>query len=152
MYTGRRDPEIRIIVEKEHCTTYTDSSSKRWIEIFIPPEKITDYTTQWGSLMIDPKQVDTPEKGSPYNVIRVNDGAQITVSTKDSKHNVIANETLTPDQIIGRMLKYYRAKTYANDLTYPVTKDDIESHALYQDMNQIGQNMLYYINRLPKLL
>lgn len=152
MYTGRRDPEIRIIVEKEHCGSYTDQSSKRWVEVFVPTESIADYTSQWGSLMIDPKQVDSLGKDSPYNVIRVNDGAQITVSTKDQNHKVTYSETLTPDQIIGRLLKYYRAKTYANDAEFPVTGDDVTSYEMYQDMTRIGQTMTFYMNRLPKTL
>lgn len=152
MYHGRRDPEIRIVVEKEHCSSYTDQNSKRWVEIFIPTESIADYPTQWGSLMIDPKQVDSLGKDSPYNVIRVNDGAQITVSVKDKNRNVTYSEILTPDQIIGRWLKYYRAKTYANDLDYPVTGDDVTSYAMYEDMEHMGQNMLFYMNRLPKTI
>ena len=152
MYKGRRDPEIRIVVEQQHCSKYTDASGNAWIEVFIPPESANDYNSQWGSLMVDKKQVDNLGATNPYNVIRVNDDADITVSVKDRNHTVISWETLKPKQIIGRLLKYYRFKTYYSDQYFPVNTDDIESFAMYEDMRHTGQEMMYYMNRLPKTI
>lgn len=152
MYKGRRDPEIRIVVEQEHCSKYRDSCGVMWVEIFIPPESVKDYDSQWGSLMIDRRQVDNLGKDNPYNVIRVNDDADITVSIKDANHSVLSYETLKPKEIIGRLLKYHRYKAYHDDKYFPVTDDDVESFAMYEDMHAHGQEMMYYMNRLPKLL
>ncbi len=152
MYKGRRDPEIRIVVEQKHCDKYKDKAGILWTEIFIPPESVTDYDSQWGSMMVDRHQVDNLGSTNPYNVVRVNDDADITVSIKDTNHNVISYETLKPREIIGRLLKYYRYKTYHSDEYFPVTGDDIESFELYKDMHRLGQEMMYYVNRLPKVI
>ena len=152
MYKGRRDPEIRIVVEQDHCSKYTDASGNTWIEVFIPPESVNDYNNQWGSMMVDKKQVDNLGTNSPYNVIRVNDDADITVSTKDQNHSVVDWEILKPKEIIGRLLKYCRFKTYYYDQYFPVNTDDIESYKMYEDMHSTGQEMMYYMNRLPKVM
>ena len=47
MYRGKRDPEIRIVVMQKHCAEYKSKQNLKFIEIFIPPEDIHDYNSQW---------------------------------------------------------------------------------------------------------
>lgn len=151
MFNGRRDPEVRIIVEKLYCTAYRAKTGGQWVEIFIPPENIDDYdTTQWGSIMIEPKQIDNLGKESPYNLFRVNDGAKIVNSVKDKHRNVVSDEILLPIQIIGRILKYERFKRFSTYAPFNTHDNmDIPSIALAYDMTNMGQSMLNYMNRMP---
>lgn len=156
MYIGRRDPEVQIIVPQNVCDTYTAKDGRSFIEIFVPPENIFEYNmnsyTSWGSMMVMPHQVDALRKGTPYNSVRVNDGAQIVCSVKDVHHNVIGSETLLPEDIIGRYLKYYRFLLYVDTCFTNDCVDDLntKSFDLYLDMLHLGQTMEFYMNRLPR--
>lgn len=151
MYSGRRDPEVRIVVPKAKCSKYLSKTHMKWIEIAVPPESIADYSSEWGTIMVQPEQVTTLDKESKDNIIRVNDGAAIQYSVKDANHVVIASENLTPVEIIGRYLKYYRYETFKNedDVIDAIDTPSIDN---YNDMAALGQNMLYYMNRLPKFI
>lgn len=149
MYTGRRDPEIRIAVPHNQCSRYNSRTSGQWIEIFVPPENITEYAAKWGSIMVKPEQVCNI--GGGLNIIRINDGAQINNSVKDDNHAVISTEVITPDIITGRWLKYYR---YCRFVNAGLAEDqlNIPSSTLYQDMTLRGMAMPFYMNRLPFVL
>lgn len=148
MYIGQRDPEVHILVQQKNCFLYTSKSGSDFVEIYIPPEHIKDYTNPWGSIMVKQNQVDYLTKTSPLNVVRVNDDADIICSVKDEKHRVTSQEVLKPKQIIGRVLKYERYCLFVNTST----DLDIPSIALYQDMKQTGLTMETYLNRLPMCL
>lgn len=152
MYAGHRDPEIPIIVPQYHCSTYQSTrDGQTYIEIEIPPEYPIDYAGTWGSIMIRPDQIFNVNDG--MNMICVNDGAAITVSIKNKFHRIISREQLTPAQIIGRFLKFYRYTRYYANFSDPqmrkIELEDTPSEALYTDMMHMGQTMLEYINRLP---
>lgn len=150
---GRRDPEIRIAVPEKYCTIYKANSGIKWTEIFVPPEDINDYdNTLWSSIMVEPAQVDNTGKNCIYNIVRVNDGADIVNSTKDINRRIIATEVLQPHQIIGRYLKYLRFIRFSKDSDISPENLNIDSMRLYQDMTAVGQDILYYINRLPKYI
>lgn len=150
MYQGRRDPEIRIVVPSEFCNRYQSKASGIWIEIFTPPESIDAYKSRWGSIMVRPEQVCNIGRG--MNVIRINDGAKINNSVKDDQHVVQSTEILTPDVITGRWLKFYRHQRFEripmqDDVLHEIL--DIPSEKLYNDMLSLGQNMQFYMNRMP---
>lgn len=148
-YQGRRDPEIRIVVPHNQCKRYQSKTSGVWVEIFTPPENVDDYATTWGSIMVRPEQVCNI--GDGLNIIRINDGAKVNNSVKDANHAVISTEVITPDIITARWLKFYRYDLFNR---CGVSKDvlDIPSIRLYNDMLSIGQNMTFYMNRLPLML
>lgn len=149
MYKGRRDPEIRIVVPHTFCQRYNSKTSGQWIEIFTPPETTGEYNNQWGSLMVKPDQVCNI--GDGLNIIRINDGAAIQNSVKDDAHVVISTETLTPDIIIGRWLKFYRYDLFKRCGIDPVRLDN-PSVDIYADWQRSGQTMQFYMNRLPLIL
>lgn len=152
MFRGRRDPEIGIVVEQKRCGTYTSKNGGSWIEVEVPPEDTAEYDSKWETIMVDKKQVDNLDEYGALNYIRVNDGADIVCSLKDEKHKVIDGETLKPVQIIGRLLKYYRWAEYHERHTELAEELDRPSLDLYNDMVTLGQDMLGYMNRLPKVL
>lgn len=158
MYIGRRDPEVQIVVPQHLCNTYIAKDGREFVEVFIPPESIYDYQLphhhSWGSIMVEPKQVDFLRKGSIYNIIRVNDGARIVCSVKDVNHTVLNSEILLPEDIAGRLLKYYRFIQFLDEFVENDSVDelDTDSFEVYMDMHRLGQSMDFYMNRLPKYL
>lgn len=158
MYIGRRDPGLQIMVPQNLCDVYQAQDGRTFIEVFIPPENIFDYQLRdskpWGSIMVLPHQVDILRKGSPYNVIRVNDGARIICSVKDEYRRVVSSETLLPEDITGRLLKYYRFMQFADEFIENDCVDELNTNSfdIYMDMVHMGQTMEVYINRLPKKL
>jgi len=151
MFIGRRDPEIRIVVEQDKCKNYTAKTGGSWVEVSIPPEDVADYSSKWETIMVDKKQVDNLSHIGALNCVRVNDGADIVCSLKDEHHQVVGGETLKPIQIIARFLKYYRWKEYERYVNL-VEQLDLPSLCVYNDMVTTGQEMLSYMNRLPKVL
>lgn len=151
MYKGRRDPEVHILVSPQACNIYKDKSGKRWIEIAVPHEAIADYSQKFGTLMVDPSQVDVINNPIPMNVIRVNDDANILVSVKDDKHQLISCEYLTPIGIIARWLKFYRYEIYSK---IPNNTIDLDTPSvnLYKDYYYSGLRLEVYINRLPYIV
>ena len=159
MYIGRRDPEIQIIVPQNLCEVYQAQDGRTFIEIFIPPENIFEYQLRdahhpWGSIMVQPTQVDMLRKGSPYNSIRVNDGARIICSVKDINRKVVSSEVLLPEDITGRLLKYYRFMQFVDEFVENDCVEDLNTNSfdIYMDMLHMGQTMEVYMNRLPKKL
>lgn len=158
MYVGRRDPEVQIIVPQNLCEVYQAQDGRTFIEVFIPPENIFQYRMgenhPWGSIMVQPTQVDTLRKGSPYNSIRVNDGARIICSLKDINRKVVSSEVLLPEDIMGRLLKYYRFIQFADEFIENDCVADLNTNSfdIYIDMLHMGQTMEVYMNRLPKRL
>lgn len=152
MFKGRRDPEVGFVVEQAKCSPYTSKNGGSWIEVEIPPEDTSEYDSKWETIMVEKKQIDNLGEGSGLNYIRVNDGADIVCSLKDAKHTVVGGETLKPIQIIGRFLKYYRWAEYNE--RHPELAEELNrpSLDLYNDMVGLGQDMLSYMNRLPKVL
>lgn len=148
MYKGRRDPEVQILVSPQACNIYKDKSGKRWIEVAVPHESITDYNQKFGTLMVDPSQVDVINNTIPMNVIRVNDDANILVSVKDDKHQLVSCEYLTPIGIIARWLKFYRYEIYSKIPNNPIDLNT-PSVNLYKDYYYSGLRLEAYINRLP---
>lgn len=148
MYKGRRDPEVHILVSPQACNIYKDKSGKRWVEVAVPHEAIADYNQKFGTLMVDPSQVDVINNTIPMNVIRVNDDANILVSVKDDKHQLVSCEYLTPIGIIARWLKFYRYEIYSKILNNPIDLDT-PSVNLYKDYYYSGLRLEAYINRLP---
>lgn len=148
MYKGRRDPEVHILVSPQACNIYKDKSGKRWIEVAVPHESIADYSQKFGTLMVDPSQVDVINNTIPMNVIRVNDDANILVSVKDDKHQLVSCEYLTPIGIIARWLKFYRYEIYSKISNNPIDLDT-PSVNLYKDYYYSGLRLEAYINRLP---
>lgn len=149
MYKGRRDPEIRIAVAQSYCQRYNSKTSGQWVEVFVPPELISEYNNQWGSIMVKPDQVCNI--GDGYNIIRVNDGAAINCSVKDDQHIVISSETMTPDVIIGRWLKFYRYDLFRR-CGISLDMLDNPSMEIYQDFARTGQHMQFYMNRMPLVI
>lgn len=144
MYRGKRDPEIRIVVMQKHCTEYKSKQNLKFIEIFIPPENIKDYDTQWGSIMVKPEQVFfIPNTNA--NLVNVNNGADIICSVKDDKHRVVSSETLPPDAIMGRILKYHSKKA-ADYKHQPFT--DAPSKAFYDAYEPTRIYMYDYLMKL----
>lgn len=155
MFKGRRDPEVRLVVPQDKCNNYTSKNGGSWIEISIPPETVDEYSSVWGSIMVDKKQIDNLCREYGYdnmNSVRLNDDADIVVSTKDANHVVIESETLKTMQLVARWLKYYRWNEFGE--RYPELKEDLDrpSIDMLNDMLSSGQTMLGYINRLPKVL
>jgi len=148
MYKGRRDPEVHILVSPQACNIYKDKSGKRWVEVAVPHEAIADYSQKFGTLMVDPSQVDVINNPIPMNVIRVNDDANILVSVKDDKHQLVSCEYLTPIGIIARWLKFYRYEIYSK---IPNSTIDLDTPSvnLYKDYYYSGLRLEAYINRLP---
>jgi hypothetical protein len=148
MYKGRRDPEVHILVSPQACNIYKDKSGKRWVEVAVPHEAIADYSQKFGTLMVDPSQVDVINNPIPMNVIRVNDDANILVSVKDDKHQLVSCEYLTPIGIIARWLKFYRYEIYSK---IPNNTIDLDTPSvnLYKDYYYSGLRLEAYINRLP---
>lgn len=146
MYIGRRDPEIRIIVPQTMCNEYiSKSSGELYIEIATPPESVDEYQYKWGTLMVRPEQVYSI--GNGFNCFLVNDQAQIQNSVKNENKQIISYELITPNQIIGRWLKYYRWVHY-RAIKF-IDFNQVNSETLFYDMKKMGQTMEVYMNRLP---
>lgn len=148
MYTGLRDPEIPIIVPKSHCHEYLAKDKNMYIEIFIPPENYTDYDKPWGSIMLKPTQVFFLPNDQTFNQIMVNDEANIINSTKDENRKVLAREVLTPKQIIGRELKYWKKQACeaAGFIPSPeLSARELNSQIYYTKFEQSGMQMYQFI-------
>lgn len=142
MYKGKRDPEIRIVVMQKHCAEYKSKQNLKFIEIFIPPEDIHDYDSQWGSIMVKPEQVFyIPNTNA--NLVNVNNGADIVCSVKDDTHKVISSETLQPTEIIGRILKYHSKR--AADYKHSPNFLDVPSKVYYDNFEDSRMYMYDYI-------
>lgn len=144
MYSGSRDPEIRIAVLQEHCYEYYAQNSNLFIEIYIPPENHKDYNQKWGSIMVKPTQVYYIPNTN-CNLFVLNDGATIVNSVKNNTHTQVINmEILTPNQIIGRELKYhdYIAQNYKYKQIY---KPEVHSNQHFQEYIQTRTYMYDYI-------
>lgn len=152
MYKGRRDPKISIIIEQEKCNSYIAKDGKVWVEILIPPENTNDYGKQWVSIMVEKDQVDNIDDESGLNVVHLNNWSKITCTEKDEGHKAVRTERLKPIQIIGRFLKYYRWMEYHE--THPEMALELNRPSLdcYNDMRNMGQDMMSYMNRLPKVI
>lgn len=148
MYKGKRDPEILVLIPPESCGKFIDKRNKQWIEVAIPPEDPSEYTDQWGTIMVDPGQVNYI-KSINKNIIGLNDGATILVSIKDPQHVPLSSEYLTPIGIIARWLKYYRYTLYQNMQNDPYVNIDIPSEDIYKDYFYSGLRMEIYLNKLP---
>ena len=130
-YKGRRDPEVGIVIRQALCDIYRGKDSTKWIEIFIPRSDGAPY--QWGTIMVKPEQVDFID--DVYNLVRVNDRAEIVNSTKEKDTRVILDsEKMTPDVIIGHVLRMELGK---NEPAMNIYKDFINS----------GLTMYNYIKR-----
>lgn len=109
MYKGKRDPEVPIVVRREWCNVWESPQHERFIEIFVPRTEDSPYP--WGTILVKPAQVyylDTKNPGMDdlFNVVMVNNYARISVQTRDREtHNVIDAQSMTPDLIIGSILK-----------------------------------------------
>lgn len=151
MYTGLRDPEIRIVVPKTHCYEYIARNKDTYVEVFIPPEKYTDYDKPWGSIMLKPTQVYFVPN-SNCNMLMVNDFAQIINSVKDPKRHVISSETLTPDKIIGRELKFWHLeRNRIKGYTINPNDDGKPSYDYYKKFDKSGLQMYRYLCKLYEL-
>lgn len=150
MYRGTRDPEIKLIVPQEKCSVYESKSGIALIEVFVPPETFEQYSTQaqfWASVMVKPNQVYfVPD--TAYNAVFVNDGAGIVNSCKIIGSNgsrvVLYEETLTPDHIIGRYVKWFYHQNGWQQSIY-----DAPSMAYYRQFDQSGVKLERYIQQIP---
>lgn len=143
MYSGKRDPEVRIVVSKEHCDLYIAKTGTEWIEVFIPPESTDNYNDKWGSTMVKPEQVFfVPNQH--LNIVQVNDFASIDVSVKDDSHHVITREMLNPSEIIGRYLKFW---AYRNACDKQIPYQEQPSIEYYHYMMSKGWTMLHAIHQ-----
>ena len=112
-YVPKRDIFVEIIVPQACCRPYQSSGGADWVEVFVPPENAGSYGGRWGSIMVKPEQTAfIPD--TQYNVIYVNEGAKIINSVKDDARRVLSEETLLPQQIIGRYLKWYEIQKYTS--------------------------------------
>lgn len=154
MYYGKRDPEVRLLVATSLCTPYYSKNGEEFTECFVPPEHIAEYETQyWGSLMANPHNVRLVNP--QFNLVLVNDGAEIQVSVKDSRHVPIQMENLTPDKIIGRYLKYERYIRFRPFINvFDDLKQDLDrpSYQHYLDYKHTNLRIDEYINRMPMYL
>lgn len=160
-YKGRRDPEVAMLVPRGACSIYNSKGRGQMIEVSVPGELVSSYdprTTKWGTIMVEPKQVRSIDDET--NVVFVNDGAAISCTVKDDKHNEIPNteEILTPAHIIGRWLKWYRYNRFvpfgsAGSLaTFVMQNLDCDSILLYDDYKTSHMRIEEYANRLPFIL
>lgn len=147
MYVGNRDPEIRIAILQEHCYEYQSRNGDLYIEIKIPPENYAEYASDWGSIMVKPSQVYYIPN-TQCNLILLNNGAAIINSVKNDSHTqVLRSETLTPNQIIGRELKYHdhNAQMFKHRHIY---KPEIPSGQHFQDFINTRMYMYDYISNM----
>lgn len=132
MYKGKRDPEVGIVVRQSLCNVYRGKDSIKWVEVFIPRSDKAQY--EWGTIMVKPEQVDFID--DTYNLVRVNDGAEIVNSTKEKDtHNILDCEKMTPAVIIGHVLRQelnLRGRDAAD---------------IYRDYIDTGLTMYNYIRR-----
>lgn len=145
MYKGRRDPEVRLVVRMLACSKYTDKGGRDWVEIVIPPESWAEYKNPWGSIMVKPEQVCWLD--AELNTVDLNDDAAIVCSVKlPDSHVVASQETLTPFELAGRIIKHEHAIRFHPPLNeYP-------SIAFAKDWKASGLTMDAYLNRIPRRL
>ena len=162
-YQGSRDPELGILIPINACNLYQSKTAGELIECFIPPEHVADYSTiQWPSIMVRPEQVRNMEVRSDYqhaigyacNMVYVNDGAEIKVTTKDDRHVALKTEILYPAQLAARWFKYLRYERYRHYRSHYFDYDlnvllDCPSDRIAQDFTRSGLTALEYLNRLP---
>lgn len=150
MYTGIRDPEVPIIVPMRHCHEYLSRTGETYVEIFIPPERYSEYNNAWGSIMLKPTQVFFVPNSS-CNQIMVNDEARIVNSVKDQNRKILSQETLTPKQIIGRELKFWTKSAMENKGFTPVPEPSLNekhSESYYQNFEKSGLQLYRYIENM----
>ena len=142
MYLGTRDPEIRIVIPQKHCYEYNSRNGDLYIEIKIPPERYSEYASEWGSIMVKPSQVYYIPNTN-CNLIILNDGAAIVNSVKNDDHTkVIKSEKLTPNQITGRELKYHDYSAHAQKQTQLIEKP---SYQYFEEFIKTQTYMYDYI-------
>lgn len=165
-YRGTRDPETGLLIPVNACIQYTSKNAGNLIECFIPPEHIKDYQTkQWGSIMVKPEQVRHLQVSSEYirtiagdcNMVYVNDGAEIKVTTKDDRHVTLTTEVLYPTQIMARWFKFFRFERYQKFTSfyfeYKLEQElDCPSDLLAKDYAASGLTAPEYLNRLPLIV
>lgn len=146
MYDKCRDPEIGIIVHADACCPYNSRSRGEMVEILTPPENITmlPNSDTWGSIMSRPEQLR--KLNESMNILYVNNGTKIVNSKKDAARKILWKEMLTPQEITGRWLKWFRYARFGNAIP------DINSMLLYRDYESSRMRLEEYINRLPHKL
>ena len=131
MYRGKRDPYVDIIVSQKFCETYIGQDGREWVEIYVPRSQGAPY--EWGTIMVRPEQVFAVD--DEYNLVQVNNFAQIVNSTKETNtHAVLDSETMTPYMIIGALLKYE-------------LKSDLGESACFNAYTATGMKLYDYIMR-----
>ena len=162
-YKGNRDPELGILIPINACMLYQSKTAGELVECVIPPEHIADYSmTRWPSIMVRPDQVRNMDVrsaylcaiGYAYNMIYVNDGAEVKVTTKDDRHVTLTTKILYPAQLAARWFKYLRYERYRNYQSHYVSYDlnvllDCPSDRIAKDFARSGLTALEYLNRLP---
>lgn len=139
-----RDPEIRIAILQEHCDEYYSRNGDLYIEIKIPPEYYSEYASEWGSIMVKPTQVYYIPNTN-CNLVILNDGAAIINSVKNEEHtHVLRSETLTPNQIIGRELKYHNFRATLYKYKTPPTSE-IPSEQYFKNFAETRMYMYDYL-------
>lgn len=140
MYKGFVRQDVSFLVRQTHCTLYNSTNGREWVEIFIPHSKSVGYA--YGTIMVRTTQVRAVESSvmpDTWNEITVNRNAHINNSTKDrDTRTVLANEKMTPDIIIGALLRVEL------DGKVPYTPD----YQLYLYFKNTGLTMLEYMLRV----
>ena len=108
MYRGRRDSMLGIVVNQTYCQAFTDRSGKEWVEVFVPPYKMADYSKPWSSIAVPPEQVNFID--NTYNEVFVNSGALLTGLYKmyDSTGVRVPSgktEQFTSEEMLSRFLQ-----------------------------------------------
>lgn len=106
-YYPTRDDYEELIIPANFCNLYQSRSYAEFVEIMIPPESHLHYQNKWGTIMVKPTQVCfIPNTG--FYRIYINRGAAVVCSVKDDNYNVLTSEELTPEEMIGRFLCYFK--------------------------------------------
>ena len=119
MYIGKKEPDVRIIIEQYLCQKYDDKSGKRWIEIFVPPEDKNEWfdtkgrakKKSWQSFVVRPDQVNFIPNSS-FNLLCLRNEKTIHVTRKTTTHVPVTNAWMSPADITGRILKYHYFKNH----------------------------------------
>lgn len=146
MYKGERDPMLGIVVRQSQCFEYIAADRSRWVEIFVPPDRVSEYSVKecYPSIMVPPNQVFYVDDG--YNEFFINSGAMITgicrsIDEYGNRQNLNRVEMVS-EEILCRILQFELVQSGFHS---PVI--DVSSDVIWHDYHTSGMKMLPYIRR-----
>ena len=144
MYSGVRDPMLRVIVPSKICHMWIDSQDNKWVEIECPMYNGTNIDDYYYSFMVKESQVFAINEC--YNEVHINSGAYISVVqrtfTSDGIRQALGEYPLWSESIFSRYLYYLKCGESIN--VYDIKSEEFFIN-LYADFLQSKMTVFGYV-------